>query len=219
MRSGGPDSAAGWRPGHGAAGYRGRRLSDGRPAKEVTALVARPPKITTSKTSKIGGSGLAGAPSVGPGVPVAVAEGGEPVAVTTPAPNILQQWQEALPGGRGVLLTLFQGTPAQARVAVVGPEGGVAREILRGTMARYVPTGHVVYSTPSGTLLAAPFDVEQLAIAGPAVPLVEGVAVDSTGVAEFAVSRSGALLYATGIGSVSELVWVTRAGAAAWIMP
>lgn len=141
------------------------------------------------------------------------AQGGEPVAVTTPAPNILQQWQEALPGGRGVLLTLFQGTPAQARVAVVGPEGGVAREILRGTMARYVPTGHVVYSTPSGTLLAAPFDVEQLAIAGPAVPLVEGVAVDSTGVAEFAVSRSGALLYATGIGSVSELVWVTRAGA------
>lgn len=65
--------------------------------------------------------------------------GGEPVAVTTAAPNRLQQWHDALPGGRGLLLTLFQGTRSQARIAVVGPEGGAPREILTGAMARYVP--------------------------------------------------------------------------------
>ena len=142
------------------------------------------------------------------------AQGGESVAVTTPAPNIVHQTPDALPDGRGLLLTLFQGTPAQARIAVVGPDGGAARAILPGTMARYAASGHIVYATATGTLLAAPFDVRRLEATGPAVALVEGVAVDNAGITQFAVSPSGAVLYATGSGFVSELVWVTRAGVA-----
>jgi serine/threonine-protein kinase len=146
--------------------------------------------------------------------------GGEPVAITTSAPNLLQQWQDALPGGRGLLLTLYQGTPAQARIAVVGPDGGAPREILTGTMARYIPaTGHVVYASSSGALLAAPFDVQRLEVTGPPVALVDGVAVGINAAAEFAVSRSGALLYLTGPGLASELVWVTRDGAVTPIDP
>ena len=148
------------------------------------------------------------------------AQGGDPVAVTTtPAANVVQQTPDALPDGRGLLLTLFQGTPAQARIGVVGPDGGPAREIIAGTMARYAATGHIVYATASGTLMAAPFDVRRLEISGPSVPLVEGVAVDSNGTSQFAVSRSGALLYGTGAGFVSELVWVTRAGVVTSVDP
>ena len=142
------------------------------------------------------------------------AQGGEPSAVTTPAPNVLQRMQDALPDGRGLLLTLFQGTPALARIGVVGPDGGPARDILAGTMARYAATGHIVYATANGTLLAAPFDVRRLEVTGPSVSVVEGVAVDNVGTSQFAVSRSGALLYVTGAGFESELVWVTRAGVA-----
>jgi Tol biopolymer transport system component len=151
------------------------------------------------------------------GVP---AQGGDAVAVTKPLPNIVQQGHDTLPGGKGLLLTLFPGTPAQAKIAVVGPGGGAPREILTGTMARYVPaTGYVVYATASGALLAAPFDLQQLKVTGPSVPLVDGVAVDINATAEFAVSRSGALLYLAGTGLASELVWVTRGGVATPIDP
>ncbi|MGE0460386.1 MAG: protein kinase [Vicinamibacterales bacterium] len=143
------------------------------------------------------------------------AQGGEPVIVTTPLPNVLQLHVDALPDGRGLLLTLLTGTPAQAQLAVVGPEGGAPRVLLAGTMARYAATGHLVYATADGTLLAAPFDVRRLEITGPSVPLAEGVEMDSSGTTEFAVSRSGSLVYTTGTGSLSELVWVTRAGVVA----
>jgi len=140
------------------------------------------------------------------------AQGGEPVAVTTPAPNVLQQLVHTLPDGRGLLLSLFTGTPAQAQIGVVGPEGGAARPLFAGTMARYAATGHIVYATASGRLLAVPFDVRRLEVTGPPVPIVDGVGVSNVATTQFAVSRSGDLLYATGIGLDSELVWVTRAG-------
>jgi Tol biopolymer transport system component len=151
------------------------------------------------------------------GVP---AQGGDAVAVTKPLPNIVQQGHDTLPGGKGLLLTLFPGTPAQSKIAVAGPGGGAPREILTGTMARYVPaTGHVVYATASGALLAAPFDLQRLEVTGPSVPLADGVAIDNNATAEFAVSRSGAFLYLAGTGLASELVWVTRAGVATPIDP
>jgi serine/threonine-protein kinase len=80
-------------------------------------------------------------------------------------------------------------------------------------MARFSATGHVVYATANGTVWAAPFDLQRLELTGPAVPLVEGVVTDNSATTQFAVSHSGALLYTTGIGLASELVWVTREGA------
>ena len=106
------------------------------------------------------------------------AQGGEPVAVTTPASNILQQAHRRAARRTRTAAHAHEGTPAQARIAVVGPDGGPAREILAGTMARYAATGHIVYATANGTLLAAPFDVRRLEVTGPSVPLVDGVAVD-----------------------------------------
>jgi serine/threonine-protein kinase len=141
------------------------------------------------------------------------ARGGDPVAVTTALPNLLQQLVDPLPGGRGLLMTLVSGTAAQSRIAVVGPEGGTPRPVLSGSMARYV-AGHIIYSTASGSVLAVPFDVQRLEVTGPPVPLVDGVEAEAFGDTHFAVSRSGSLLYTTGTGPLGELVWVTRAGVA-----
>ena len=128
------------------------------------------------------------------------ATGGEPEAVTAPTDGV--QWHpDALPDGRGLLLTVVRGGPAQSRIAVVGPEGGEVREILTGTMARYAATGHVVYATADRTLLAAPFDVRRLEVTGPSVALVEGVQVSPTSESQFALSESGTLLYGTGGGA------------------
>jgi serine/threonine-protein kinase len=138
--------------------------------------------------------------------------GGNPVVATKPLENVIPRHLDVLPGGRGLVFTAFVGTPAQAHIAVANLATGEAREILTGTMARYSPTGHIIYTTVSGTLLAAPFDVAKLEVTGPSVTIAEGVAVDRVATSEFAVSRSGAFLYATGAGSGSELVWVNRAG-------
>jgi serine/threonine-protein kinase len=79
-------------------------------------------------------------------------------------------------------------------------------------MARYAASGHVVYATADGTLLAAPFDVRRLEVTGPSVALVEGVLVKPGSASQFALSAAGTLLYGTDAGGVAELVWVSRAG-------
>ena len=140
------------------------------------------------------------------------AAGGDPESVTARVENTFQRYPDALPDGRGLLLTVLIGPPAQSRIAVVGAEGGEVREILTGTMARYTATGHIVYATAGGTLMAAPFDVRRLEVTGPSVALIEGVAVDLSSASQFAVSESGTLVFGTGAGSVSELVWVSRSG-------
>jgi len=142
------------------------------------------------------------------------ATGGEPEAVTSPTEGRQHRYPDVLPDGRGLLVSVLAlvPEPAESRIAVVGPEGGEVREILTGTMARYAATGHVVYTTADGTLMAARFDVRRLEVTGPSVALLEGVVVKNGSASTFALSESGALLYGTGGRGASELVWVSRAG-------
>jgi hypothetical protein len=140
--------------------------------------------------------------------------GGEPVAVTASTVSE-QKLPDALPDGRGILVSLRSGPADRSRIGVVGPEGGEVREILTGTMARYAVSGHIVYVTVDGMLMAAPFDLNRLDTTGSAVGLEQGVEY-SVGLSEaqFALSETGTLLYRTGSSLLgqSELVWVTRSG-------
>ena len=141
--------------------------------------------------------------------------GGTPEAFTTPG-NAIQVMPSALPDGGGLLLTVRHSVPSQSRIAVVGPDGGAVREILDGTMARYAESGHIVYTTADGTLLAAPFDLRSLQ-PGPPVALVPGVRVHGSSYTQFTLSPSGALVYQTAGATLSrppELVWVNRGGVA-----
>jgi hypothetical protein len=141
--------------------------------------------------------------------------GGAPEPFTTPA-EAVQVMPSTLPNGRGLLLTVRRSVASRSRIAVVGPEGGAVREILDGTMARYAASGHIVFTTADGALLAAPFDLRSLK-AGPSVALVADVRVDGSSHTQFALSRSGTLVYqakpeAAGPSRPPELVWVNRAG-------
>jgi eukaryotic-like serine/threonine-protein kinase len=140
------------------------------------------------------------------------AGGGDPEPVTRSIENVDQKFPDPLPNGRGLLFSANRGTPAETRIAVTGPDDDEVREILTGTMARYVSTGHIVYASADGTLLAAPFDVRRLEVTGPSVAFVQGVAVNVDGATQFALSSSGNLVYRIGPGVVSELVWVNRDG-------
>ncbi len=120
---------------------------------------------------------------------------------------------QALPGNSGLLMAVRRSTARFSRIAVVGPEGGELREIGDGTGARYVTSGHIVYTTFDGTLWAAPFNLETLEM-GQAVALWDDVWVRGSSYTEFAASASGALLFQRPSPSrEGERVWVDRDGA------
>jgi serine/threonine-protein kinase len=126
--------------------------------------------------------------------------------------ELSHRWVDALPSGKGALFTIWRGGNAEADIAVVSLETKEVRVLLRGTMGRYVPTGHIAYTRADGALLAAPFDQHKLEITGPATPLLEGVIVQGGGASQFTVSNSGTLVYAAGVAASEQLVWVERDG-------
>ena len=77
--------------------------------------------------------------------------------------------------------------------------GGAPKVVHRGGFyGRYLPSGHLLY-VHAGTLWAAPFDLDRLAVSGPPVPVIEGVTSNAAnGGAQVAVSASGTLVYLPG---------------------
>ncbi len=149
------------------------------------------------------------------------ATGGDPEIVTTGGPYF---FPSALPDGRGLLVTIGTTGPGfeGLRIGVMGPEGGEARELFPGMTARYSPTGHIVYFSPAGALMAAPFDLTRLELTGPSVRVVEGVGPVLPGAFQWTLSETGTLLYTTGAQvrrEEVEFVWVTRSGVATAAVP
>jgi Tol biopolymer transport system component len=148
-------------------------------------------------------------PAGGPPEQLAKVEAGETVL----APQIL-------PGGDALLFTIasLTGGPArwdQARAVVQSLRTGERKTVLEGgSGARYVSTGHLIY-TVGGIVFAAPFDLDRRELRGEAVPVVEGVRRGTTGEMQLAVSDSGTLAYLpgpTGSQTVRRLAIGDRSG-------
>jgi Tol biopolymer transport system component len=143
------------------------------------------------------------------------ADGGEPTVLTTPDAGQHEGdhlFPSVLPGGRGVLFTITAGQAENTQVAVLDLKTGQRKTLLRGGSAgEYVETGHLIYAA-AGTLRAVRFDLQRLEVLSDPVPAAENVMVASTGAANYAVSRSGTLVYLPGGASGRSLVWVDRQG-------
>ena len=103
---------------------------------------------------------------------VAEADGSSREVARTPDSQF--QAISALPGGRHVLVTLLAGGRNSTRIVAVSLADGTMDDIglTDVVMARYVDSGHVVYQRRTGgPLMAAPFDLRSLKVAG------EGTAV------------------------------------------
>ena len=124
-------------------------------------------------------------------------------------------WPVALPDRRGVLFTIqYRNTRQASNLAVLDLKTGKYHTLLQGVTARYAPTGHLVYVTAGGDLMAAPFDLKRLAVTGEAVALTNGVAGRPFGAVDLALSESGTLVYELGgmLSAPSDLVYMTRDG-------
>jgi len=126
------------------------------------------------------------------------------------------QW---LPERNAVLFTVSTAendTWDDAQIVVENLRTKERRTLVQGGAGgRYLAPGYLVYAR-AGALLAAPFDVNRLAVTGSSVSVLEGVSMQATtGVANFSLSANGSLAYAPGVaGGVRRLFWVDRQGKA-----
>ena len=150
--------------------------------------------------------------------------GGEPEPLTTldaEQGDVSHMAPFVIPGRAAVLFVIRTGpnfVPGDGQLAALDlGTGAITRLGLAGVSPRYVPTGHLVYAAQDGSVRAAPFDVESLTVTGNPVPLLEGVVVKSSGVADFGISNDGTLVYATGSfaeGLMRTVTWIDREGRA-----
>jgi len=162
-------------------------------------------------------------PSTGSGLYRVSAGGGTPTPVAVPdrkKGEVSYRWPEVLPGGRALLFTILAG--ADMRIGVLLLETGERRVLVEGgTYPQYVPPGYLVYARAGG-LQAVPFDLRRLAVTGPPVSVLEGVAMNPVnGWVKLSSSADGSLAYIPGVSGASEhtLLWVDRNGGAAQPLP
>ena len=195
----------------------------------LVSLEGGPPLTLTDSANTTGGDwGADGYVyfEVDSGIGRARATGGpvEPVYRISPErKEIGTEWPHVLPGASGLLFRLRRTGQAPEDFDIIGMKlpDGEARVLTRGVYARYAASGHLLVVTADGKLLAIPFDAEELALTGPPIALVEGIAVGNGGFGvDMALSPSGTLAYTTG-GAVASrrAVWVTRDGIASPVDP
>ena len=135
------------------------------------------------------------------------ARGGTPAALTKVNGSRGHLYPEILPDGQTVMFN--EGGWIHALHLASGRR---TDRVVEGTSARY-SSGYLILNRQTA-LLAAPFDPTRLEIIGPAVPLVESVAVErgSGGAPHVAVSRGGTVAYVPAARAY-ELVLVEPDGA------
>jgi serine/threonine-protein kinase len=162
------------------------------------------------------------APTVTGGLFQISANGGAPRAITTvdfKKNERTHRWPQVLPGGKAALFTVgtinspdnYDGSNIEAIILATGER----RVVLQSaSMARYVPTGHLIFAR-GGILYAMAFDADRLITKGKPVPILQGVAGDkTTGAVHFAIANDGTLAYVPGsaTSSLRRPVWVDQSG-------
>ena len=129
------------------------------------------------------------------------------------------KWPHLLPGGTHALVTLdrsaLSGEIDSLYLAVMSIADGKVNPLgVRGSDARYLASGHIMFGRPGGEVGLAPFSVEHNAITGPAVKVAEDVWQANGGATDFAVSDDGKLAYTAGGPSdlQREVLLVARSG-------
>ena len=139
-----------------------------------------------------GRGGIVEVPSVG-GAPRSL------VAMGDTAENLQQP--EFLPDGDTLLLTTGQrgnDTAEGQSIEVLKVATGERKVLIqRGYAPHYLPTGHLIFQR-SGTLMAAPFDLNRLEVTGTPVPVIERLRQPFNGVGAFNCSRTGTCVYIAG---------------------
>ncbi len=179
--------------------------------------------ITVADSALTGGPGWAADGSLlyaksGEGLWRTSASGGPDVQLTrldTVRAEFNHWYPQELPGGRAAIFSSFFTPFAKSRIEAVEYATGKRTVLVEGAIfGRYAASGHLLFAR-DGAIFAVPFDPAKLRTSGSAMPVVENLAWTPTdGVAGFAVSRTGTLVYlkASEWNAPRRVVWTDRAG-------
>ncbi len=125
----------------------------------------------------------------------------EPVSAADSSPGTLAHIAPAaLPGGRGIIYTDWHG-PTRANdnwIVARDPKRDRSIRLVQGLQAWYLDLGALLVLRPNGAAVVVPFDADKLAITGPELPVLEGIAIGQLGTANAAISAEGTLMYRSG---------------------
>ena len=126
---------------------------------------------------------------------------GEPERVISLAAGESAQGLQLLPDGTTLLFAVIDGTSQDAwdKANIVAQSiGSSAREpITAGSQPRYLRSGHLLYAR-GGIVFAVPFDATNLRPTGEEAPVLEGIARNPLGAAQYDVSSNGTIAYIPG---------------------
>jgi serine/threonine-protein kinase len=126
-------------------------------------------------------------------------------------------YPQVLPGSKAVLFTALAGglsNPDDAEIGVISLSTGQRKIVQRrGFFPRYLASGHLAYMR-QGTLYAAPFDPNRLAVTGAAQPVLEDIRlVGLAASASFDCSQTGTCIYLSGKFDRSQAIfWIDSSG-------
>ncbi len=146
--------------------------------------------------------------------------GGPPelvLAADTTRDEFALRHPHALPGGKGVLLTVWHRREA-TEIVRVDVESKTTRVLTQGVRAVYLPSGHLVVVRGSGAVLAARFDPDGDGAAGQMVEMFQGVRVHSGGTPFIGISPNGTMVYGRSRPG-GRLIQVERNGVATVVDP
>jgi len=133
------------------------------------------------------------------------AAGGEPEPLTTldsSANDFTHRWPWFLPDGRHFLYfarTVSNAGGERDAICLGSLDGGVGERLFLAKSNVAYAAGHILFSR-DGTLMAQPFDMGKLALAGDAFPIAEQIATSSSfSRAHFTASTNGVLAYSSGL--------------------
>jgi Tol biopolymer transport system component len=154
------------------------------------------------------------APSTVSGLMQVSATGGTPQPFTrldSSKGEITHRFPHVLPGGKAVVYA--SGIEFNsATIAVASLKSGAAKTLaIQGGYPRYLTGGYLVFERQEG-LYAVRFDLERLEVTGSPFPVLQVQAAPQSGVAGFAVSETGSLVYVPPVETVAKLAWVNRKG-------
>jgi serine/threonine-protein kinase len=137
----------------------------------------------------------------GPVEPVTELRGGE----------VIHTSFRLLPNGRTGLFSVYYNIDGSgAEVWAVDLDDGERKRLALGQNPFYAHTGHVVFGTAEGYLIAAAFDAEALALVSPGDPVLENVRRAFLGMPLYTIAETGTMLYRSGGGGLSVPVLIDR---------
>ena len=86
-----------------------------------------------------------------------------------------------MPSGDALLFQVLHALDgSDAEIRSIDLQTGEQKTLTAGNTPRYVASGHLLFGTFEGTLMAAPFDADRVQPTGNAVPVAEGLSTHPT---------------------------------------